>query len=64
MGNIILIPIKKEKFNPVQNLHPSLLDEAAAAASTLCVEPDLLDVIEECLPRKLIWQGFSWNWMD
>lgn len=53
VGNIILTPIEKDEFNPVQNLHPSLLDEAAATASTLHVEPDLLD-LTECLPRKLI----------
>lgn len=52
VGNIILFPIKKDEFSPVQNLHPSLLDEAATA-STLCVEPDLLEMIQELLLRKL-----------
>lgn len=54
VGNIIFIPIKKDEFSPVQNLHPSLLDEAASTASTLWVKPDLLDVIQECLLWKLI----------
>lgn len=58
VGNIILFPIKKDEFSPVQNLHPSLLDEAATTASTLCVEPDLLEMIQELLLRKLTEQAF------
>lgn len=64
MSGNILIPIKKDGFSPVQNLHPSLLDEAVTTASTLYVARFVRRdprVLTKETDLASLFHGFGWT---